>query len=596
LSDAATHEELRAIALRYVADRAVQYLLQVGEPAKTGQVTGFVAEDQPVSAKVVRDALTLDGRFIQRDRRWDLAAREIDPQRPVERTIDDFLRAVGRPLTVETIGVEIAKATGVSPEGETDTVRRLVGHRPGFVLLDEDRVSPADWVLDISAGNPEDVLFDNFDDEDEVTAMRGHVPEGEWSNPVEASRHLIQTLGAPVSGMAMAYLAYEQKPDGFDPIAFHKALLASHLIRLSDGTWITQSLVDALGPAWERLADEPAVEGAPEEAVRAAGGEVAITPADMEEIEVLIRRADGLITSRQILEQVLEINANDPDYDRWEATLGEALQTQGELINVGWDRWRKFETIPTDILDLPESLQFKEYSFQTMEGEELDVELNEDGLDGNLRDLIRTPLATLGGECVTQEDGGARCTTTVLHHANGTLPTIGDNPYFPAEPLLLEATIIGPGGRFPLWINNSLGLAFGLKKLYADLPPSGAVFFLQPGTRKGEYHLDVGEVPDPAIGIDDARVKELRGIAERPGIEDVSTFDLVGELLSRQRKGAEFQTLLAEVWFIRPVTAQLVASLLSEYYCFKQNKTGTWSFDPREVDKGFKKSKRKYVK
>jgi len=596
LSEEATHADLRETALRYVADRAVQYLLQVGEPAKTGQVTGFVAEEQPISAKVVRDALTLDTRFLQRDRRWDLAARDIDPQRPVERIIDDFLRAVGRPLTVETIGVEIAQATGVSPEGETETVRRLVSHRPGFVLLDEDRVSPSDWILDVSSGEPDDVLFENFDDEDEVNSLRGKVPDAEWKNPSEAAAHLIAAVGGPVSGKAMAYLAYEQAPDTFDPAAFHRVLVDSHLVRLSDGTWLTEQLLGELGPVWDRIAEEPAVEGAPQEATRQAGGEVAITPSDMEEIEVLIRRADGLITSRKLLEQVMEVDASDPDYDRWEAALGEALQEQGELINVGWDRWRKFETIPTDILDMPESLQFQEYHFQTMEGEELDVELTDDGLDGNLRDLVKTQMATMGGECVPQEDGGARCTTTVLHHASGTLPTGGDTPYFPTEPTLLEATIIGPNGRFPLWINNSLGLAFGLADLYRELPPSGGVFFLKPTNRKGEYQLDVSEVPDDRIGIDDARVKELHAIAERPNIGETSTFDLVGELLEKQRKGAEFFTLMAEIWFIRPVYAQLVASLLSEYYCFKQNKSGTWSFDPREVDKGFKKSKRKYVK
>lgn len=596
MSEAATHADLRETALRYVADRAVQYLLQVGEPAKTGQVTGYVAEDQPVSAKVIRDALTLDPRFIQRDRRWDLAARDIDPQRPVERIIDDFLRAMGRPLTVETIGVEIAQATGAVPEVETETVRRLVSHRPGFVVVDEERVSPSDWVLDVSSGNPEDVLFENFDDEEDVNALRGHIPESEWKKPAQAVANLIKALGAPVSGKAVAYLAYEQAPDNFDPIAFHKTLVDSHLIRLSDGTWITEALVNELGTVWDRIAQEPPVEGAPAEATRQAGGEVAITPSDMEEIELMIRRADGLITSRQILEQVMEVDSSDPDYDRWEAALGDALQKQGELINVGWDRWRKFETIPTDILDMPESLQFQEYHFQTMEGEELDVELTDDGLDGNLRDLVKTPMATMGGECIAQEDGGARCTTTVLHHASGTMPTVGDNPFFPEEPALLEATIISPKGRFPLWVNNNLGLAFGLKPLYEDLPPSGGVFFLTPTSRKGEYQLDVSEVPDDRIGIDDARVKELHAIAERPNIAETSTFDLVGELLEKQRKGAEFFTLLAEMWFIRPVYAQLIASLLSEYYAFKQNKSGTWSFDPREVDKGFKKSKRKYVK
>lgn len=587
---------LRSAALRFVADRAVVYLLQIGEPAKTGQVTGFVNEEYQVSAKVVRDALTLDPRFIQHDRRWDLAAREIDTRRPVERVIEDFIGLVGRPLRIDTIGVEIGKATGQSPEATTEVVRRLVTTRPKFQVVSGDRVVPATWMLNVVPGSDvEDTLFDNFEDEAVVDRVRSLVKPAEWKHPVAAATAAIDKAGEPLLGKALAYLAYENAPDAFCTAAFHDGLLEAGLNLLSDATWITPKIIETLPALWDKIADEPPVEGAPEESARPAG-EIAITPADMEEISAIIRRTEGFITTRQLLEQVLEVNASDRDYAKWDATLAAALQEQGEVISVGWDRWRRFETIPTDILDAPPTLEFETFSFQTLEGEELDVELTEDGLDGNLKTLVTQPMATLGGEVKKQKDGSARCTVTILHHESGTLPTGGDNPYFPTDPPLLEATITGPNGKFPLWVNNQLGLAYGLDAIYANLPESGGAFTLTPLNRPGEYKLEVSTELDPNVGIDEARLKELRNIAARPTFADTSTFDLIGEFLERHRKGADFFTLLAEVWVIRPVSAALVASLLSEYYCFKQNKNGSWSFDPRDADKGFKKAKRKYVK
>lgn len=596
MSKTATSTGLRAAALRFVADRAVQYLLQIGEPAKTGQITGFVSEEYPVSGKVVRDALTLDTRFVQRERRWDLAARDVDARRPMERTIEEFLDGLGRPLRIETLGIEIAKATGAVPEVCTDMVRRLVTTRARFLIVGDERVLPTAWLLDIQPGSDvDDVLFANFDDEAEVENVRSKVKPAEWKTPESAAEHAIDKAGEPLSGRAMAFLTYELAPGTFSPARFYDALVNASLTPLSDSTWLSPTLVAALPAIWDRIADEPPVAGAPEEAARPSG-EIAITPSDMEEIAVVLRRAEGFITSRQILEQVMEVNAGDRDYEKWEAVLASELQERGEVISVGWDRWRRFETIPTGILDAPDTLEFGVFSFQTLEGEELGVELTEDGLEGNLKELVKQPLAAMGGECKPQKDRSAECTVTCLHHASGTLPIGGANPYFPTDPPLLEATLIVPNGRIPLWINNQLGLAFGLESVYEALPMSGAAFTLRPATRPGDYKLEISPNSDPLVGIDEGRMKELHAIAARPTFNDISTFDLVGEFLERHRKGADYHTLLAEMWIIRPVSPQLVASLLSEYYCFKQNKNGSWSFDAREVDKGFKKAKRKYVK
>jgi hypothetical protein len=245
---------------------------------------------------------------------------------------------------------------------------------------------------------------------------------------------------------------------------------------------------------------------------------------------------------------------------------------------------------------MPEDLTFHTTSFQTIEGEELDVELEEEGFDGNLREVVSSPIASLGGECRLMPDGSARCTITHLLRASGTLPVTGEKRFFAEEPIVQEATIIGPDGRFSLWINNGLGLAFGLKDVYQRLPEHGGVFNLKPGARAGEFVLEISDEVDPVIGIDEGRLKELHAIAARPSFKDTSTYELLQELMERHRKGADFLTLLAELWVIRDVDPRQVASILSAYHAFKQSKSGTWTFDPREVDKGLKKPKRKYMR
>lgn len=593
MAEATTIEALRPAALRYLADQALQYLLQVGEPSKTGQITGFIGEENPVSGKVVRDALTLDDRFIQHDRRWDLASRDVPVDRPFQRLIQEIVSSVGRPVSVDTVGVEVSKVTGISPEAQAATIRRLVKGRPHFCLTEDDRAALSEWLLDLSKTDEADVVFRNFDHPEDAETLIAVADSLKWSDPIDACAKVIEKAGCAVSGKALAFLAWRAKPEGFDPVRFYEQLVSSDLVLLSDQTFLTKKMVKALESVWDVIADEPPVEGAVEEATRAVG-DISVRPVDMEEVIAISNRTEGFVTVRQMLEQVFEVSQADRDYTEWESTLSEALQNHGELLSVGWDRWRRVETIPTDILDAPASLNFQTFSFLTMEGEELELELTEDGLDGDLKNLVRRPMAAKGGECITQTDGSLRCTTTVLNHESGVLPIGGDPPPFPTQPPLLEGTIVTPEGRIPMWINNNLELAFGLESIYARLPESGGVFFLRPTNRPGDYTLELSNDLDSVVGINDARLKELRAIAERPNFNDISSLDLLAELLETHRKGASFFTLLSEMWMIRRISARMVASLLSGYYCFK-HKSGLWTFDARELDKGFKKAKRKYV-
>ncbi|HOC30989.1 MAG TPA: hypothetical protein PKK84_01955, partial [Armatimonadota bacterium] len=214
MAEATTIEALRPAALRYLADQALQYLLQVGEPSKTGQITGFIGEENPVSGKVVRDALTLDDRFIQHDRRWDLASRDVPVDRPFQRLIQEIVSSVGRPVSVDTVGVEVSKVTGISPEAQAATIRRLVKGRPHFCLTEDDRAALSEWLLDLSKTDEADVVFRNFDHPEDAETLIAVADSLKWSDPIDACAKVIEKAGCAVSGKALAFLAWRAKPEG----------------------------------------------------------------------------------------------------------------------------------------------------------------------------------------------------------------------------------------------------------------------------------------------------------------------------------------------------------------------------------------------
>ena len=91
------------------------------------------------------------------------------------------------------------------------------------------------------------------------------------------------------------------------------------------------------------------------------------------------------------------------------------------------------------------------------------------------------------------------------------------------------------------------------------------------------------------------RMEELRNIGARA--DELSTLDILVEVMAHWPKGADYLTILAEVNVVRRSSRRLVASLLSSYQCFYQRSgSPVWHFDQKKVDLGFDKTKRKFVK
>ncbi|MFQ3669705.1 MAG: hypothetical protein SNJ61_12575, partial [Fimbriimonadaceae bacterium] len=147
-----------------------------------------------------------------------------------------------------------------------------------------------------------------------------------------------------------------------------------------------------------------------------------------------------------------------------------------------------------------------------------------------------------------------------------------------------------------VWANTEARLLFGFLDWWYEQPiESGAVFNLSKTSRPNVFEFSWEEQADPLLYISSQRMEQLRDLQSRS--ESMSTLDLLIEIMHHWPKGTDFLTLLAEVNVVRRSSRRLVASLLSCYQCFYQRSgSPVWHFDPKKIELGFDKTKRKFVK
>jgi hypothetical protein len=185
-----------------------------------------------------------------------------------------------------------------------------------------------------------------------------------------------------------------------------------------------------------------------------------------------------------------------------------------------------------------------------------------------------------------------------LHREIGTFPLIQiPNGWLDDSPTDQEIVLRDPKGReLPVWVNHETRLMYNLIDWWFEQPiESGAVFTLTKTNDPNVYDFAWEEEADPLIYIDSERMEELRNLAANSG--ELSTYEIIIEVLTKHAKGADYLTILAETNVVRRVTRRLVASILTGYHAFNQRAgSPVWHFDPKKVEQGFDKAKRKFVR
>jgi hypothetical protein len=617
LTNAAIENPAELAAMRYLEDQAYTAMLVYQEPVRTAEIIGVIGKEG-YTAKLLRHVLAASPRFAQIDRRWDLDIRYEDLQRPLERVLREIVDAYGKPISIEEIAINLSSVYDKPADYYEEMLPRMLADTEKFFKTLDNRFGLASWLLSVMSDDEEDILFDSGMEQGDVEALESSASKVAWTADfASAVAKLADTAGVPVSGKVASLFRWRALPESFDAVEAFNALYASKkLTWLSDGRWISEKMAagfDSMLTAMaDRLADE-IMEESPVATIEKA--EVAedvaptlsltISEQDLDEV-VQIVSGKGVERMPVILESIFEISPRDPVYEVAAEGLSDAMRADSRFAWVGGDRWRMAETLPAYINQVPAELEIKPLDFETPEGEKLDVELDDEGLEGGLAAEIHNPLVQDVHDCdqVTEQDKlpaqeSARCVLFRHHKKLGTFPLcqISDT-FFPIGPKAVEIILTDGGSRESVWINRETGLIMGMDKWYTDeMPESGAVFELVKTEKPEEYKFVYDNTTDPLVFVSPGRVEALAAMADDPKTQNMTTFELMSELMQDHKKGVSFVTLFTEVNIVRRSTRRLVASILSSYYPFYQRgKSALWQFDEKKVDQGFKKAKRKYIR
>lgn len=603
-------------AMRYLEDQAYAALLGYKEPVRSAEIIGAIGKED-YSAKLVRHILSASPRFTQIDRRWDLEVRYEDKAKPMERVLRDIFTQFGGPMTVQQVANELASVYERPTDYYETIIPRMLVDESKFFHTSEGLYGLRVWLLDVESGREDDVIFDNDLDEEEMSSLESSAAKIDWAaKDLGASvNKFLDSAKRPVSNKLIGFFQWRAVGDAFDPVAsFEELSKTTRLVRLSDGAWANKHMVEAYNKVLTTLADhlaEEVIEEAPQAVVEKAevAEEVAptlslnISERDLDEV-VQIVSAKGEAKLPLILETIFELYPRDAIYPVAAEGLSDAMRADSRFTWVGAERWRMANLIPPHVTQVPAELAIPKLMLETPEGEKLDNELEDVGLEGILAKELHNPLVQDVGDQdpITEQDElppveSARCILTQHHKKLGTFPLCQiPKTFFPIGPHLVEVTVKEGGKSRDIWANRDTGLIYDIGKFYAeDMPESGAIFELLKTERQDEFQYVYEGKTEPLVASPSSRIEELTEMREEA--KNLTTFELMSRLMPYHRKGVQFVTLFTEVNLVRRTTRRLVASVLSAYYAFYQrSKSALWFFDEKKVDQGFKKAKRKYIR
>ena len=584
------------VALRWVADLIYAHLLQSEAPVAGRELLPVINARASVGAKALKHALDTDPRIRREERRWVAQVPGLDPKRPIERSIVTLIETAGCPLSPQALGRQLSSVYPREEEALMDLVHRLTRGRRDFFAAGEGRIGLLEWLLDPSAGNADDVEFENFEETDELDALRPLADRVDWESGTlqDGALRLLDQAGKPVSNKALQFFLWRARPQRFDAAQQFRLLLERPDARLvSPASWVGPGVVAEVGRLLNDLEGSAEIELTNEDVPKP----ITVEP---EDIDVLAEALSTVPTRTGELlgEQFPDLRADDPNYPTTFSSLDKAIRSDARFMWVGWDRWTTPQTPPDSARVFPEILNPVVVDIEISAGQREDVELDDEGLEGALAGDIENPLVKYGASLRRDDEGRIHCILTYGVRQSGILPVGDDASIFPRQPdFLLVTTADELGQNRSHWVNNELRLMYNMGEWYEDatLPQSGGVFTLEPQTGPGHYFILTHGETDPETYLDLNRIKDLQSIKERAVAQETSTREIIQEIMRHHSKGVSFPELYAEVIVARMTSARMIASILSSYYEFYP-KGRLWLFNERDAAKGFKKQKKKYLR
>jgi len=533
--------------------------------------------------------------------------------RPVEGAIQQTLRMYGKPLTLDSLGNELAVLNSRPPEYFHAMLPTFLSHRlQTYFETPDNRWGLIEWLLDVTFPDEEEVLLRNFFGEletvlpliEELRAV-SITPTMSYSDAAVA---VLAAAGKPLSHKVISYLIWRAQAETFDAQRCYVELLQETRVHLLSGnSLLLLQQVSELTVVLQKLSTLADAALGEEETWE---GPYLATTEDLHEIHEYMAEHEQPEKLSDLVEAVLDYSRSSSRYPSVFDGLMAALATDDRFQLVGQQTWTLPDAIPQDALQVPEALLPETLDPSLLPDPEADAELEDEGLDDKLAVWVHDPrYEDFGGEhevelspdlMGSESVNETRIPLLYDHREMGTLKLRqADMAFFPTDTPLACVTAHGENfGAFRMWINSEELLIHGLSDWYdmRDVPV-GAVLTIRRGNEPDDYIIAWDGEIDQLIALSDERVETLLALHAPAEDEHWSISEIMRHALAGHGvEGVHFLTLWAEINVVRRTPKRVIASNLSSYHCFVPV-TGAerWRLDERKVEQGRKKTKKKFI-
>jgi len=613
-------EQVDEYAWSMLVEEVARAIAKSDEPARVSAVVEEVrAAGLPVGPGLVNAALEHgagetppEGEqplFVKDGPRWELGWRIEGTS--LDRTMRLYLNTFKRMPTPEEIARQAALAMQQGPKETRETVLALIETRDTYFVRDR-RVGLSSWLLDTAGDSEEDVVLDNFFDEtQDAEDIQAAFDSIRCDNLIDTALRAYGAIGPGLTVKMVLLAWWKTRPESFESVAALVELLGSDELYVTSDHWVfpgeaRELFRDALATAAAAM-DDSVVEEADASAL---ADEIEIGPDEVRLAVQAVTRRTASVAVETLAEEILEVRRDEPGFAAVAAKLDDALKAQGEIAMCGRGRWVSRQNRPDGKYNaVPDPLLVTIVRVLTPQGDELDAELEDAGLEGDLVSIVRDPYhedicdedeITIDPRNVPRPDA-VQWVLPYHHYVAGTLKVRRvDGDFYGGLAGLCECILhYEQGPSLSVWASFNLGLAFGLKSFYDRYcPPSGALLEVAPAELSGEFHLRFeGEADEDAYLTED-RLQELLLYREEARERVMSVIDIIAQVMAAHPAGATFERIMTEVNVVRRTRRRMVASILSLYHCFhsRGRARDLWTFDPRKAEQGRRKAKRKFIR
>lgn len=621
-------DRLRARALELLKTSTLEVILASDEPLRTGDVGRRVGEHLGLTlseeelgglATLARMVMDSDPLFSQSNRQWDLALRlgraEGDRRKPVERAFEDAADLLGHPAEAQPLATFVAAIYGRDTDYYVKMLERLSETKPQFFKVDGDRIGITRWLLDLSSDDPEEVEIDNFEDTSTLNRFRKLVKKKDnGKTPVEFARNIISQSEEPVDNRSLLFLTWSAFQDLDTETIFSEFYADDELVLEKGPVWVSkashQSVIDEI----RKLAKDPEVateqlaavtpeaeEGAP------TSQSVKVSDDDLDQVYSYMAGETRTYRVPELCQQALEAFPGSRTYQAVHDSLLNRMREDSRFLWVGWERYRLQGTIPEEVLQLPEGIAFPpEAEYLDDEGQNADRLVDPRDWKFQLdQQITHYDVQDVGDDATSPGAIPASLVSSPpLHHyvAGTRYLRHSDRGFFPTDPQLVQAAVVASDGqKFDIWVNNGLGLVYGLKDWYENsgFPWVGGRFVLEKGEQPDEFRLNYNGETDELMDIPLDQLQSLLQLRAAAVSELMPLTEIVKRILQAvPAEGIPFVNLFARVNVVRRTRRATLAGILSSQRFFQQSPQtpGIWAYDEKRAQKAKKKGAPKRIR